>query len=262
MFVAILDLPLWITGPAVVGGLCVYALLGLLLVRRRVLPRLRVQSGDSEFIGAMVQAVMVFYGLAVALIAVNVWQTHSDVAKIVSQEATAVAALYRDVSSYPEPLRSQLQDQLRGYLDYVIHDAWPLQRKGQVPAGGVELMNRFQASLAVFEPASEGQRVLHAETLNAYNEMIQSRRLRLDSVGTHLPGILWFIIFAGALIGISSSFFFRVEDARVHAIQVVLLAAFIGLVIFMTFALDRPFCGDLGLGPEPYQLVYEHLMKP
>jgi hypothetical protein len=37
---------------------------------------------------------------------------------------------------------------------------------------------------------------------------------------------------------------------------------FIGLVIFMTFALDRPFRGDLGVRPDPYQLIYDHLMKP
>jgi hypothetical protein len=262
MLEAIMGLPLWILGPAIVGGLCLYAVIGLWLVRRRVLPRLRVSTADSEFIGAMVQAVMVFYGLAVALIAVNVWQTHSDVAKTVSREATDVAALYRDVSSYPEPVRSRLQGHLRSYLDYVIHEAWPLQRRGEVPAGGVALMNEFQTTLTAFEPATEGQRTLHAQALRAYTEMIQSRRLRLDAAGTHLPGILWFIIFVGALIGISSSFFFKVEDARLHAIEVVLLAAFIGLVIFMTAALDRPFCGDLGLGPEPYQLVYDHLMKP
>lgn len=77
MLPAILELPLWVSGPAIVGALCVYALLGLSLVRRRVLPRLRVRTEDSECVGAMVQAVMVFYGLAVALIAVNVWQTHS-----------------------------------------------------------------------------------------------------------------------------------------------------------------------------------------
>jgi len=259
---AIVELPLWVTGPAIVGGLCLYALAGLWFVRRRVLPRMGIQKEDSEFSGSMVQAVMVFYGLAVALIAVNVWQTHSDVAKTISQEATDVAALYRDVSSYPEPIRSRLQNHLRSYLDYVIHEAWPRQRMGQVPAGGVELMNQFQATLTGFEPGTEGQRLLHGETLRAYNEMIQSRRLRLDAAGTHLPAILWFIILAGALIGISSSFFFKIEDGRVHGIQVVLLAAFIGLVIFMTFALDRPFQGDLGLGPEPYQLVYDHLMKP
>ena len=42
-----------------------------------------------EFSGALVQCVMVFYGLAVALIAVNVSQTCADVSKIISREAPA-----------------------------------------------------------------------------------------------------------------------------------------------------------------------------
>jgi len=42
---------------------------------------------------------------------------------------------------------------------------------------------------------------------------------------------------------------------------VTLLAIFMGLVIFMILALDRPFRGDLGLGSEPYQLIYNQLMK-
>jgi hypothetical protein len=66
----------------------------------------------------------------------------------------------------------------------------------------------------------------------------------------------------GAVISLSSSFFFKVDDARLHAILVTLLAMFIGLLIFMTFALDRPFRGNLGVQPEPYQLIYDHLMKP
>jgi len=48
---------------------------GLLVVRRRVLPRLRIHIEDSEFSGSLVQSIMVFYGLAVALIAVSVSQT-------------------------------------------------------------------------------------------------------------------------------------------------------------------------------------------
>lgn len=79
---------------------------------------------------------------------------------------------------------------------------------------------------------------------------------------TALPGMLWLVIAAGAFISLSASFFFKVEDLRLHAILVVLLAMFIGLVIFMIFALDRPFHGELGLGPEPYQLVFDQLMMP
>jgi hypothetical protein len=210
----------------------------------------------------MVQSIMVFYGLALALIAVNVWQTYNDVAKTVSQEATAFAALYRDVSGYPQPMRGRLQAEVRGYVDQVIHGAWPLMRKGQVPTAGVEWMNRLQALLFDFEPAGEGQKLLHAETLAAYNRAMLARRLRVDAVGTGLPGAMWAVILLGAVISVSSSFFFRVEDARLHGALVVLLAVLIGLVIFLTVALDHPFRGDLGLSADPYQLVYDQLMKP
>jgi Protein of unknown function (DUF4239) len=255
------DLPSIIIGPTIIVVACMFAIAGLLLVRRLVLPRLRINAEDAEFGGAMVQSVMVFYGLAVALIAVSVFQTYSDVAKINSQEATAIAALYRDVSGYPEPTRSQLQKELREYVDYIIHEAWPLQQRGKTPERGIERMNRFQAILIGTEPTTEGWKLLHAETLRAYNTMIQARRLRLDAVGTGLPIVMWVVIVLGAVISLSTSFFFKIEDVRLHGILVTLLAMFIGLVIFLVVALDRPFRGDLGLRSDPYQLIYDQLMK-
>ena len=261
MFEFIFDLPLVIVGLVIIGLLCTFAVAGLKLVRHRVLPRLRIRIEDSEFTGAMMQSVMVFYGLAVALIAVNVSQTHSEISDVVSGEATTLAALYRDVSCYPEPIRPRLQDELRGYVRYVIDEAWPLQQRGQIPGGGVERMDNFQAILVAFEPATEGQKLLHGETLRSYNSMIQARRLRLDSVHSGLPTVMWSVIIGGAFIGLTASFFFRVEDARLHMILVLLLATFIGLIIFMILALDRPFRGDLGLPPDPYRLVYDQLMQ-
>jgi hypothetical protein len=122
-------------------------------------------------------------------------------------------------------------------------------------------MNVFQGTLFSFEPKTEGQKLLHAETLRAYNHMMLARRLRLDAVQTGLPGVMWAVIILGAFIGLSASFFFRVEDVRLHVIEVLLLAVFIGLVIFMILALDRPFRGDLGIPPDSYQLIYDQLMK-
>lgn len=262
MFEWIFDLPLWIVGLTIVGTLCLFAVFGLQVVRRRVLPRLRVEGADSEFTGSMLQSVMVFYGLAVALIAVSVFETYSETSKTVTGEATALNALYRDVTSYPEPIRTELQNGLREYTDQIIYQAWPLQQKGKVPSAGIEHMSRFQALLDKFEPTSEGQKILHAETLRAYNLLIQARRLRLDAVGTGLPAVMWAVIIMGAFISLSSSFFFKVDDARLHTIEVLLLAVFIGLVIFMILSLDRPFRGNLGIRSDPYQLVYDQLMKP
>jgi hypothetical protein len=262
MFDFIFDFPLAIAGPVIIVALCLFGVGGLLLVRRFVLPRLRIHHEDAHFSGAMVHSVMVFYGLAVALIAVNVFETHADVSKIVTGEATAINALYRDVTGYPDPIRQDLQKLLREYTDQIIHGAWPLMRRGQIPSAGIEFMTRFQAMLDKFEPATEGQKLIHGETLHAYSQLIQARRMRLDAASIGLPTVMWIVILLGAVISLGSAFFFKVEDARLHIAQVSLLAMFIGLVIFMIFALDRPFRGDLAMKPEPYQLLYNQLMKP
>ncbi len=262
MFEFLFDLPLLLVGTTIIVTLCLFATVGVIAVRRWLLPRLRVDTGDSDFTGAMLQSVMVFYGLAVALIAVSVWQTYSDVSKVVSGEATALATLYRDVGSYPDSVRPQLQTELRDYTHQIIYEAWPTQQRREVPKAGVSLMNTFQTTLFSFEPTTESQKLLHAETLGAYNKLILARRLRVDAVQTGLPGVMWAVIILGAFIGLSASFFFRVHDVRLHIIEVLLLAIFIGLIIFMILALDRPFRGDLGIPPDSYRLIYEQLMKP
>ena len=262
MFDSLFHLPLLVAAPVVIGSMCLFAILGLLATRRWILPRLRVRVSDGEFSGTMVQAIMVFYGLAVALIAVSVWETYSEVASDVSHESTRLGALYRDVSGYPEPIRTELQEELRGYTRYLVDEAWPVHRQGGHPTRGIEWMNRFQSTLVTFEPVTEGQRILHAETLRAYNLMIDARRLRLEAMLTRLPGLLWGVVLFGAAISLVASYFFDVEDGRLHGIMVTLLAAFIGLVMVMILAFDRPFHGELGIGPQDYQMAYDELMRP
>lgn len=253
-------LPLPLSAFIVIACLCLYSILGMLATRRWILNRLEMDDGESDFNGAMLQAVMVFYGLAVALIAVSVWETHAEVSSTVSHEASRIAGLYRDVSSYPEPKRAELQAELKGYTDYLIEEAWPMQQKGVYPTRGVDWLNRFQVSLTSFEPTKESEKALHAEALAAFNRLIDARRHRLDSMLVRLPPILWFIIHFGAIISLASAFFFRVRDVKLHGIQLTLLSIFIGLVVTLILAFDRPFLGDLGIDSGSYQLIRTQIM--
>ena len=263
MFDVLYDLPIVVVRLIVGITYAALALIGLALARRFVLPRMRIKEDDAGFSGAMVQAVLIFYGLVVTLLTVHVWQNYENVSGIVSREATAIAIVYRDVTGYPEPTRSQAQTELREYVEYIIKEAWPHQHKGEVPRGGVELIDRLQATLFSFEPTTEGQKALHAETLRAFNSMIEARRLRLDSLVGGLPDLLWFAVISGSVISLTSTFFFKVDDARLHGVLIFLLSVFVSLVVSMIFAFDRPFRGDLGLEPDAYQLVYDQLMvKP
>ena len=85
--------------------------------------------------------------------------------------------------------------------------------------------------------------------------------MRLDAVQTALPGLMWTVIFTGAVLAVIGSWFFRVGDPGLHMTLVLLLTVFFAMVIFVVFAFDRPFRGELGIDAEPYELVYDQLMK-
>ena len=122
---------------------------------------------------------------------------------------------------------------------------------GRPPAGAAI---RVRAAHRVAEdPARRNAR--------AYNRLIEARNQRLDSVGTRLPGVMWFVLLPGAMGCLLVSLLFRIEDARYQAMLVSFLAGFMAMVLFVIFSLDRPFQGDMAVTPDSYQLIYDQLMK-
>jgi len=258
----LLSLPLWALAVVLNVWLISFALVSLWALRRWVLPRLHLNTDASLFLGAAVmQSAMVLYGLVAALTAVSVWTRHSQVADTVSSEATAIAILWRDLGGYPDRERDSLQEVLRGYTSQIIEEAWPEQRQGRVPRMGVEWLDRFQAQLFPFEPATESQKIVHSQTLSVYNHLVDARRARLDAVNTELPGVMWFVLLPGAMGCLFLSLFFPIEDVRFQATLIAGLAGFVAMVLFVIVSLDRPFQGPMAVSADSYQLIYDQLMK-
>src|SRR6266576_1740395 len=113
-----------------VASIEVVSMVGLFLVRRLLIPRLRFHDGVNDAISGTVQAIGVFYGITVGLIAVGVWNTNSNASDLVSKEAASSGALYRVVSGYPEPTRTELRSRLREYTVFGMEKTLPAQRTG------------------------------------------------------------------------------------------------------------------------------------
>ena len=233
------------------------ALAGLVLVRRHLIPRLHYDDGANDAVSGTVQAIGVFYGITVGLIAVGVWNTSSNSAELVSREAASLGALYRDVGSYPSPLREELRANLREYTVFIIEQAWPAQRRGEGQSinNGTLILDDFQRKLHSFQPASLSQSTLHSETLRAYNTLLEYRHLRIDAVGGGLSKIMWLVIWAGAAISIGIAYFFNIPDIKLHAILVALMGGFLAMVLFMIIINDKPFYGFVSISSDPYKLI-------
>ncbi|HKP39029.1 MAG TPA: hypothetical protein VJT71_19380 [Pyrinomonadaceae bacterium] len=238
------------------------SLIGLFLARKFVLPRLRYDAEINDAVSGTVQAIGVFYGITVGLIAVGVWNSHSQSADLVSREAALIGALHRDLGGYPSPLKEELRGSLRAYTVFVINEAWPAQKagRGHSVGRGTAVMDEFQARLLAFEPANSGQQAIHAETLRAYNNLIESRRLRIDAVNEGLSGIMWAVIWVGAVISIGVAYFFHIEDAKIHFILIALMAGFLAMVLFMIIVNDRPFYGYVSIPADPYQIILDRVL--
>lgn len=254
------SLHLWTLAILLNVTLCGFAVLSVWAFRRWILTSWTIRSEDGEYSGAVTQSIMVCYGLIAALTAVKVWDRYDQVQEIAAAEATSISALWRDLGGYPAPTREKLRSQLRSYTEHVIQKAWPEMQKGRVPTAGVQMITDFRETLFQFEPATESQKLIHAEALRAFNQMAVDRRKRVDSSTTGLPSVLWSVLLPGAFASILLSLFYRIEEPKVQYVCTIGLAGFIAMVLFVIFALDRPFVGDMGITPESYQRVYDHLM--
>ncbi len=259
MFYWIYDTPtLLVIGlfAAVFVGVC---WLGIILLRPFAKSWFHEQPGLNEILGDFLHYFGVFYGLLLGLLAVATYQNHSDVEKVVASEASSLAALYRDVTAYPEPSRTELQNLLREYTRSVIEKSWPLQREGIVPVDAVKQVAAFQARLVLFEPQTKAQEVLHETTLRQFNTFYEYRRTRLYSVNSGIPTILWYTVAVGLFINMVIIWLFDLRLAQ--WILGGLISFYLATMISVIALMDHPLRGEQGVSPEAFQLIYDQLMR-
>jgi len=257
----VFDLPPALVCVLVVAAFVTVALVGMLTTRARMHRVVTHPHLHNDLVGFFLAALGVFYGLLLGLVAVAAWEQHADAEAMVTREATTLAALYRDISVYPEPDRSELEGLIGAYLHGVIDEEWPLQRRGIEPTGGVARVENLERRLARFEPTGAGATVMHAEAMRAFNLFYEARRQRLDAVDSSLPSTLWWVMITGGLIMMAITWLFVFAHPRVQVLLTAGMAAMIGLLVFLSVAMDRPFRGKFAIGSEPFELVRSQLVE-
>ena len=241
---------LWL-GVLVVGLFAAASAAGLRLTRP--LAR-RLCREQNDFVNYFFATIAVFYAVLVGLIAVAVWGNYTGIEGIVSNEAVNASDVYRDIESYPPAVRDEVRGDLRAYVNAVIQREWPAQRRGATPPrDGDLLLHQAARGLTTFEPATTGQQAVHVQTLHDLDDLFSNRRLRLESVDSHLPGLMWLVVLAGAAVLIFMSYFFCAEKNALQLLLTVGLSVLIGLVIFLILALDRPLIGTVSVDASSFE---------
>jgi Protein of unknown function (DUF4239) len=201
-----------------------------------------------------------FYAVLLGLLTIATFQSTKDLVDTIGREASNLSTLYRTADGYPEPFRSQMKAELRDYTRYVIDKDWPAHRQGLVLMGGEHRLQAIRRTVLSFEPTTKTQEVLHNEMLHYLDTMTAAREQRLSAVTASIPAVLWYIVLIGALLTMTF-----VWMLHMNLISQILLggisALFLGIMTFLIYAMDHPLAGVVSLSPDPFNSVYEEVMK-
>ena len=220
----------------------------------------RKQPGSNDLVNHASSGFSLFYGLLLGLLSVAAYQNVSTVEAGVEREASSIASLYRNIATYSEPLRSEIQYQLRDYTLYVINKDWPAHRQAKVWNGGALRLQAVTQNVLAFEPSNRTEELLQGESLKIINDIGNARQQRLTGVGTAIPGVLWYVVAIGAAINILLIWLLDVRF-MLHLILGGVVSFFLGVMIFLIAAMDRPLQGSVSVGPDAYSQMYGLVMQ-
>lgn len=254
------NLPTELLGLLIIAFFVGPALSGLALIHRRMHGSTVPDAIDNGTVGWFFSGVSLLYGLLLGLLTVAAWGSYNEATSIASREASSAAVLYRDLAAYPDEARDAMRKQVRDYTQVIITDSWPAQRRGEQPDSETVVLNQFQKLLMNQSGLSPEQLVVHAETIRAYNSLVELRRQRFEAINNGVPAVLWAVVLLGAAATIFFSYCFVVKSYPLHALLTGVLSAMIGLLVFLLVVLDHPYWGTISVSPDPYQLVLDSLM--
>lgn len=240
----------------------VFVFISLLLrsyIQKRLIPKFNVTEKHNDLLNYFVIALGAFYSITLGLISVDTWEYYKDSSQLTHNEAAFISSLYQDISYYPEPVSEQLQQELKKYVDYVVHTEWDLQRDGVIPQVYNIPMTTFQKTLYSFQPDTVKNQLIHSETLTKYNDLIKIRLDRLNSIREGLPSELWLVIFTEAFLLMFLFGFFVDANAKLHKLLILCLGIIVGTTIFLVAAMNYPYRGDLSVTSEPFELVLNEM---
>ena len=234
--------------------------LGILVVHplmRRILHR---KQPSNELVIHIAGSFGLIYAVLLGLLTVATFQNTKDLQDDIGREASSLSTIYHSADGYPEPLRSEVKAELRDYTHYIIDKDWPAHRRGIVPMGGEHRLKVIRSTLMSFEPATKTQEMLHNELLRYLDSMMVSREQRLATVTAAIPPVLWYVVVIGAFLTIAFLWMLHMELMP----QIMLggvTAFFLGIMIFLIYAMDHPLRGAVSVPPDAFRSVYDLVMK-
>lgn len=198
------------------------------------------------------------------LIGFMIVKTESDFVTIMSKankEAYLCADLFRVALALPHAFGTETQDLIGAYLYSVAKDEWPLMSKKMESPKTLKALENLWTPFLTYTPKNERETLWFQQSLGILFQFNDARLERIYSSSHELGKLTWVALILGASFIIIYLFFFGSENNYSQMIMSVILVGYLTFLIFVVFALDRPFSPPQMVKPRAYEIIYNYYMR-
>lgn len=242
-------------GIIVVGLSTALAVVGFLVVRRRVNPSELMQHHDVA--DPLLSVIGTLYAVLLGFLVADAMTKYQAARATVDAEANSLADVFRLAGGLPPSLGEKVHKLCIDYSDAVIAEEWNAMENGMASPKAWESMRKMWNAVLAYEPDGDRQTTIYAQLVDELSQLGDARRTRLVTARTKLPAALWVVLMAGAVSTIVFTYFFGTKNKRAQIVMTMLVSVCLSLNIFLLLVYNSPFVGDLKVPPDAFSIERE-----
>ena len=200
----------------------------------------------------MLPVLGIIFGLFVAFTAAQVWSDNDRAAAAVSREASALRAVELLGAGLPAEQEGRLRDLIRDYVEQAAKVEWPMMARQQASlrAAPAALAEALQLVVSM-TPQGAGQQTAQREIIAALGSALDARRQRIIVSQAEVNSVKWWCLYLQAICELLVIALVHCDNRLGSGIALGLFATGVAASVLLIAAHDRPFTGQISVGPEP-----------
>jgi hypothetical protein len=200
----------------------------------------------------MLPVLGIIFGLFVAFTAAQVWSDSERASAAVSREASALRTVLLLGTALPPEQEGRLRDLVRNYVQQAAKVEWPMmaRQKASLTTTPVALNEALQLVVALI-PQGPGQQAAQREIITALGSALDARRQRIIISQAEVNFVKWWCLYLQAICELAVIALVHCGNRVASGIAMGLFATGVAASVLLIAAHDRPFTGQISIGPEP-----------
>lgn len=193
----------------------------------------------------------IMFGLLVAFLAAQVWSDLERASGAVNHEASALRAVVLLAGAFPGEPETRLRALVRRQIQDAVTQEWPdmARRHVAVIPVPVPLAEALKTAL-LLTPHGHGQEAAQREIVAALHNALDARRQRILISGSAVNWVKWSGLVLQAICTLVAIAMVHSENRLAGGLAMGLFATAVAVCVVLIIAHDRPFTGQISVGPD------------